>query len=79
MSVGLVDVDGKAKYKPGSLRHFFTSTASANGVPIREVSRWLGRKSIKITVDIFARRRLIKHAGQRGRSPVSPVPSAFPC
>jgi integrase len=25
----------------------------ANGVPIREVSRWLGHKSIKTTVDIY--------------------------
>ncbi|MGW4491103.1 tyrosine-type recombinase/integrase [Streptomyces sp. NPDC004376] len=53
VSAGLVDVDGKAKYTPGSLRHFFASTALANGVPIREVSRWLGHKSIKTTVDIY--------------------------
>nr|WP_246258702.1 site-specific integrase [Streptomyces typhae] len=38
-AAGVVDVDGKAKYTPGSLRRFFTSTALGNGVPIREVSR----------------------------------------
>ncbi|MFJ6369189.1 tyrosine-type recombinase/integrase [Streptomyces virginiae] len=36
---GLVDLDGKAKYTPRSLRHFFASTGLANGVPIHEVSR----------------------------------------
>jgi integrase len=29
------------------LRHAFASTALAEGVPISEVSRWLGHKSIK--------------------------------
>ncbi len=53
VSAGLVDVDGKAKYTPGSLRHFFASTALAAGIPIHEVSRWLGHKSIKTTVDIY--------------------------
>lgn len=53
LSAGLVDVDGKAKYTPGSLRHLFASTALANGVPIHEVSRWLGHRSVKTTVDIY--------------------------
>ncbi len=53
VAAGVVDVDGKAKYTPGSLRHSFSSTALAKGVPIREVSRWLGHKSIKATVDIY--------------------------
>ncbi|WP_405863154.1 site-specific integrase [Streptomyces sp. NBC_01515] len=50
---GLVDADGKAKYTPGSLRHFFASTALAHGVPIHEVSLWLGHRSIKTTIDIY--------------------------
>lgn len=29
------------------------SAALANGVPTHEVSRWLGHKSIKATVDIY--------------------------
>lgn len=53
LSAGLVDLDGKAKYTPRSLRHFFASTALANGVPIHEVSRWLGHRSVKTTVDIY--------------------------
>ncbi|MFE9307356.1 tyrosine-type recombinase/integrase [Streptomyces sp. NPDC088353] len=65
VSAGLVDVDGKAKYTPSSLRHFFASTALANGVPIREVSRWLGHKSIKTTVDIYG--RLVPEAWDRCR------------
>ncbi|MFG3037253.1 tyrosine-type recombinase/integrase [Streptomyces sp. NPDC048330] len=50
---GLVDADGKPRYHPHSLRHFFASTALAAGIPIHEVSRWLGHKSIKTTVDIY--------------------------
>lgn len=65
VSAGLVDVDGQAKYTPGSLRHFFASTALANGVPIREVSRWLGHKSIKTTVDIYG--HLVPEAWDRCR------------
>jgi integrase len=35
------------------LRHTFASTALAEGVPISEVSRWLGHKSITTTVDLY--------------------------
>ncbi|MET9841335.1 tyrosine-type recombinase/integrase [Streptomyces virginiae] len=62
---GLVDLDGKAKYTPRSLRHFFASTALANGVPIHEVSRWLGHRSVKTTVDIY--RHLLPGAWERCR------------
>ncbi|MCL7375961.1 tyrosine-type recombinase/integrase [Streptomyces sp. 35G-GA-8] len=65
VAAGVVDVDGKAKYTRGSLRHFFASTALANGVPIREVSRWLGHKSIKTTVDIYG--HLVPEAWDRCR------------
>ena len=34
------------------LRHTFASTALAEGVPISEVSRWRGHKSITTTVDL---------------------------
>ncbi|MFD7338093.1 tyrosine-type recombinase/integrase [Streptomyces violascens] len=50
---GLVTPDGKPKYTPHGLRHFFASTALAHGIPIHEVSRWLGHKSIKTTVDVY--------------------------
>lgn len=62
---GLVDLDGKAKYTPRSLRHFFASTALANGVPIHEVSRWLGHRSVKTTVDIYG--HLLPSAWERCR------------
>ncbi|MEV8412283.1 tyrosine-type recombinase/integrase [Streptomyces niveus] len=65
VSAGLVDVDGTAKYTPRSLRHFFASTALANGVPIHEVSRWLGHRSIKVTVDIYG--HLVPRAWHRCR------------
>jgi integrase len=52
-AAGIVKPDGTPKYTPHCLRHFFASTALANGVPIHEVSRWLGHKSIKTTVDIY--------------------------
>lgn len=53
LSAGLADVDGKAKYTPGCLQHFFASTALANGVPIHEVSRWLGHRSVNTTTDVY--------------------------
>ncbi|MFJ5952539.1 tyrosine-type recombinase/integrase [Streptomyces noursei] len=52
-AAGIVKPDGNAKYTPHGLRHFFASTALAHGIPIHEVSRWLGHKSIKTTVDVY--------------------------
>lgn len=49
----IVKPDGSPKYTPHGLRHFFASTALAHGIPIHEVSRWLGHKSIKTTVDVY--------------------------
>lgn len=48
-------VDGKVKplFTPHSLRHFFASTALGGGVPLLEVSRWLGHRSIKVTADTY--------------------------
>ncbi|EKX60095.1 tyrosine-type recombinase/integrase [Streptomyces ipomoeae] len=53
-ATGLVRADGKPQYTPQGLRHFLASTALANGVPIHEVSRRLGHKSIRTTVDIYS-------------------------
>ncbi|MFE6690050.1 tyrosine-type recombinase/integrase [Streptomyces sp. NPDC057743] len=50
---GIVKPNGDPKYTPHGLRHFFASTALAHGTPIHEVSRWLGHKSIKTTVDVY--------------------------
>ncbi|MFJ1916840.1 tyrosine-type recombinase/integrase [Streptomyces sp. NPDC088147] len=52
-AAGLVDANGKPKCTPHGLRHFFASTALANGISLHEVSRWLGHKSIRTTVDIY--------------------------
>jgi integrase len=52
-AAGLVDSQGRAKCKPRTLRDSFASTALANGIPMHEVSRWLGHRSIKVTVDIY--------------------------
>lgn len=35
------------EFVPHSLRHLYASTAPAEGIPITEVSRWLGHNSIE--------------------------------
>ena len=40
---------------PHSLRHLYASTSLAEGIPITEVSRWLGHKSIEVTHQIYCR------------------------
>ena len=47
------------------LRHTFASTALASGVPISEVSRWLGHRSITTTVDLYG--HLVPEASGRAR------------
>jgi integrase len=47
------------------LRRTFASTALAEGVPISEVSRWLGHKSITTTVDLYG--HLVPEATGRAR------------
>ncbi len=47
------------------LRHTFASTALAGGVPISEISRWLGHKSITMTVDLYG--HLVPEASGRAR------------
>lgn len=41
------------QFIPHSLRHYFASTALARGIPITEVSRWLGHKNIELTHEIY--------------------------
>ena len=41
------------EFIPHSLRHFYASTALAEGIPITDVSRWLGHKSIEVTHQIY--------------------------
>jgi integrase len=53
------------------LRHTFASTALAEGVPISEVSRWLGHKSITTTVDLYG--YLVPEASGRARDALDRV------
>jgi Phage integrase family len=41
------------EFIPHSLRHLYAFTALAEGVPITEVSRWLGHNSIEVTHQIY--------------------------
>ncbi|MGW2230528.1 tyrosine-type recombinase/integrase [Streptomyces formicae] len=41
------------KWSPHDLRHWFASTALSNGLPLLDVSRWLGHKSINETADTY--------------------------
>ena len=47
------------------LRHTFASTALAEGVPISEICRWLGHRSITTTVDLYG--HLVPEASGRAR------------
>jgi integrase len=47
------------------IRHTFAGTALAEGVPISEVSRWLGHRSIKTTADLYG--NLVPEASGRAR------------
>lgn len=44
---------GLPKYTPHDLRHKWATATLTNGVSIHEVSRWLGHRSIKVTVDRY--------------------------
>ena len=41
------------EFIPHSLRHLYASMALAEGIPITEVSRWLGHTSIEVTHQIY--------------------------
>ncbi|WP_063755411.1 site-specific integrase [Streptomyces sp. NRRL S-337] len=72
--------DRTPQYTPHTLRHFFASTALAHGVPVHEVSRWLGHTSIKTTVDIYG--QLVPAAWERCRralqQALGPAPADVP-
>ena len=54
------------EFIPHSLRHFYASTALAEGIPITEVSRWLGHKSIEVTHQIYG--HLVPSSFDRART-----------
>ena len=45
------------EFIPHTLRHCFTSISLAHGIPITEVSRWLGHNSIEVTHQIYVNSR----------------------
>uniref|UniRef100_A0AAU2VAX5 Site-specific integrase n=1 Tax=Streptomyces sp. NBC_00003 TaxID=2903608 RepID=A0AAU2VAX5_9ACTN len=45
--------DGKTRWTPHDLRHYFASTCLLNGLPLLSVSRWLGHSSIQETADTY--------------------------
>ncbi len=54
------------EFIPHSLRHCYASTALAKGIPITEVSRWLGHKSIEVTHQIYG--HLVPTSWDRART-----------
>ncbi|MFF2925942.1 tyrosine-type recombinase/integrase [Streptomyces celluloflavus] len=52
---------GLRAYTPHDLRHKWATLTSMNGVALHEVSRWLGHRSLKVTVDRYG------HLTQNGR------------
>jgi integrase len=54
------------QFIPHSLRHLYASVALAEGIPITEVSRWLGHNSIEVTHQIYG--HLIPSSFDRART-----------
>ena len=54
------------EFIPHALRHCYASVALAKGVPITEVSRWLGHKSIEVTHQIYG--HLVPASWDRARA-----------
>jgi integrase len=54
------------EFIPHTLRHCFASIALAHGIPITEVSRWLGHKSIEVTHQIYG--HLVPASWDRART-----------
>jgi integrase len=54
------------EFIPHALRHCYASTSLAHGIPITEVSRWLGHKSIEVTHQIYG--HLVPTSWDRART-----------
>jgi integrase len=54
------------EFIPHSLRHCYASASMACGIPITEVSRWLGHKSIEVTHQIYG--HLVPTSWDRART-----------
>ena len=54
------------EFTPHALRHCYASIALAKGIPITEVSRWLGHKSIAVTHETYG--HLVPTSWDRART-----------
>ena len=54
-----------ASFTPHALRHTFASVALAGGVPITDVSKWLGHRDINVTFSIYG--HLVPASWERAR------------
>lgn len=54
------------QFIPHSLRHCFASAALARGIPITDVTQWLGHRSIEVTYRIY--RLLMPSAWDQART-----------
>jgi len=54
------------EFIPHALRHCYASVALAHGIPITEVSRWLGHKSIEVTHQTYG--HLVPASWDRART-----------
>jgi site-specific recombinase XerD len=75
------------EFIPHSLRHLYASTALAEGIPITDLSRWLGHNSIELTHQIYGHlipanfnraRTALDAAYQASRGQRRPKPPAEP-
>ncbi|MEV6527158.1 site-specific integrase [Longispora sp. NPDC051575] len=55
-------------HKTHALRHFFAASMLSNGVPITDLSEWLGHSSIEITYEYYG--HLTPDAPERGRAAI---------
>src|SRR5262249_19220992 len=53
-------------FTPHTLRHIFASAALAGGVPITDVSAWLGHRNIQVTYGIYG--HLVPASFERARA-----------
>lgn len=55
-----------ASFTPHTLRHIFASNCLAGGIPITDVSKWLGHRSIQVTYGIYG--HLVPASWDRARN-----------
>jgi integrase len=60
------DAAGLKGFRVHDLRHVFASVALSEGVPVTDVSRWLGHRSIEITYRTYS--HFIPDSWDRARS-----------